>query len=190
MGKIVIVGIGALGSHVAMLLRNEKEGLKVVDFDRVDRKNVLSQFHGKSSVGKNKTMSLAQSMNFLFGVKVESVPHKLTADNGEAILKDAELVIDCVDNIETRLLLSELANQMNFPLLHGALAADGGFGQVVWDEKFKPDAGGEGEATCEDGEHLPFISVTASYIARAAQAFLSDSKKLGFLVTPGGAQAI
>src|SRR5215813_4553014 len=104
MKKVTIVGAGALGSHAAVLLRNDAE-LRVIDFDRVERKNVLSQFHAKPSVGKNKAEAVKQSMSFLFDVKVEAVPHKLGAANTEQLLSGAEVIIDCLDNAEARLLV-------------------------------------------------------------------------------------
>ena len=34
-------------------------------------------------------------------------------------------------------------------------------------------------STCEDGEFLPFIALTAAYMARSVQIFLKDGKKIG-----------
>ena len=55
---IVITGVGALGSHLVQFIRNEKTAIRVVDFDRVEQKNVLSQFYGRPGVGKNKVLAL------------------------------------------------------------------------------------------------------------------------------------
>jgi len=72
--------------------------------------------------------------------------------------------------------------------VHGALAADGTFGQVIWDEQFViDDESGAGAATCENGEHLPFIAMTSAYLAQAIQLFLKSGKKIGFQVHPTGA---
>jgi len=160
--------------------------MKVVDFDRVEQKNTLSQFHGKAGVGKNKTQSLAQAMQFLFGIKLNMVPHKLTADNEKELLGGADLVIDCLDNPESRRVVQGFAKEAEIPCLHGALAADGAFGRVVWTENFVIDDGAAGAATCEDGEHLPFIAVVSALLARSAQAFLKDGKKIGYEISPGG----
>lgn len=184
--KITIVGVGALGSHVALFLRNEGD-LKVIDFDRVERKNVLAQFHGKPGVGKNKVQSLQQTMQFLFGLKVEGIPHKLVADNVEALLGGADLIIDCLDNAEARKLVQAFIRKAKVPCLHGALAADGTFGRVVWDENFVIDSEAVGGApTCEGGEHLPFIGTVSALVAKAAQEFITKSKKIGFEIHPGG----
>lgn len=186
MKKVTIVGVGALGSHVALALRNEA-ALKVVDFDRVEQKNVLSQFHGRSGVGTNKTNSLKQTMSFLFGTKVEGVPHRLVADNARQLLGGADLVIDCLDNGASRRVVQDFCRGGSVPCLHGALAAGGTFGRAVWTEQFViDDEAGAGAATCEDGEFLPFICLVSAFVARAAQAFLKDGRKVGFQVHPQG----
>lgn len=184
MKTVVIVGVGALGSHVVQFLRNEA-ALRIIDFDRVEQKNVLAQFHSKPSVGKNKVQSVQQTMQFLFGLKVEGVPHKLVADNAKEILAKADLVIDCLDNGASRTVVQQHVRATGIPCLHGALAADGGYGRVAWDESFVIDyEGGPGAATCEGGEHLPFIGIVSAYIARAAQVFLKDGRKIGFEISP------
>lgn len=187
MKNILIVGIGALGSHVAQFLRNSDASIRVVDFDRVENKNVLSQFHGKPNVGKSKVESLKQTMQFLFGVKLATIPHKLTQDNDAQVLAGVDLILDCLDNGQARRIVQGFARRSKTPCLHGALAADGDFGRVIWDEDFRiDDETGAGAATCEDGEHLPFIALTSSYLAYSAQQFLKNGRKMGFSISPAG----
>lgn len=183
---ITIVGAGALGSHVALFLRNEAE-LQIVDFDKVEQKNTLAQFHSKMGLRKNKALALSQSMQGLFGIKVKTIPHKLTKDNWNEVLKDGDLILDCTDNIAARKLIREWWDEYGVPVLHGALSADGTFARVMWAEDFVADAEGEdGEATCIDGEHLPFFAAAASYMAVEAQRFLKTEKKQSFQLSPAG----
>lgn len=187
MKTIVVVGVGALGSHVVQFLRNVDATIRVIDFDRVEQKNVLSQFHTKPNVSKSKVQSLTGAMQLFFGRKIEGVPHKLTAQNDTQLLGKSDLVIDCLDNGEARHIVQDFVRKSKTTCLHGALAPNGGFGRVVWDEKFVIDSEtGMGAATCEDGEHLPFIAVTSSFIARAAQEFLGSGRKIGYEISPGG----
>jgi molybdopterin/thiamine biosynthesis adenylyltransferase len=183
MKNITIIGVGALGSHVAMLLRNEAS-LKLIDFDRVEAKNLASQFHGKPGMGKNKVQALAATMQLLWGLKVTGVPHKLTADNADQLLSGADLLLDCLDNGEARRIVQRYARAHGIPCVHGALAADGVFGQVVWDEKFTVDDAAPGRPTCEDQNFLPFIALVSSYIARLAQEFLATGRKESFWIPP------
>ncbi len=187
MKTIVIVGVGALGSHVVQFLRNVDATIRVVDFDRVEQRNVMAQFHGKPSVGKAKVQSLQQAMNFLFARKIEAVPHKLVENNAKEILGSADLVIDCLDNGASRRVVQALVRSATIPCLHGALAADGSFGSALWDEHFViDDVTGGGGKTCEDGEHLPFILKVSAELASSAQTFLKTGRKVGFNHHPGG----
>ena len=190
MNKIVVVGVGALGSHLALLLRNLDVSLVLVDFDRVESKNLASQFHTKLGLGRNKAQALVQSLKGLFGIDVLSIPHRLVADNVEVILGGASLVVDCLDNAESRRLVSGFVRARGIACLHGALAPDGAFGRVVWDEDFAPDEGAAGAATCEDGEHLPFVALVAAELALSVQRFVRDGRKTGAQVSPSGAIVI
>lgn len=187
MKTVTIVGAGALGSHLVLLLRNLDAELRVIDFDRVEQKNVLAQFHSKTHLGKLKVQALQQTMQFIFGRKIEVRSSKLVDNNAETLLGESDLIIDCLDNYAARQVVQGYAQRTHTPCLHGGLAADGVFGRVVWDENFVIDAeSGAGAATCEGGEHLAFIAMTAAHIALAAQKFITDGKRVGFQITPSG----
>lgn len=200
MKKIVIVGVGALGSHVALFLRNldfQRAGqgdtfkLVLIDYDRIEQKNTLSQFHARSHVGKNKAQSFVQSLNFLFGIKVEGIPHKLTKDNARELLGGATLVLDCLDNGASRRLVQTFTRELQVPCVHGALSADGVMGRVVWDDKFNiDDESAEGAATCEDGAHLPFIALVSAQLARSAQEFLQTGRQLSHQIVSRGSSIL
>lgn len=183
--KVVIVGVGALGSHVLLNARNWKVDLKVVDFDHVEQKNTMAQMHTKLSLRKNKAQAIQQAMQGMFGLKIEAVSNKLTEGNSDQLLGDAGLVIDCTDNIAARQVIQTASAKHGFPCLHGSLSAAGDFARVVWTEHFKPDGeGAEGQATCEDGEQLPFFALAAAHVAQEAQRFLKDGTKRSVQVTP------
>ena len=186
--KISIVGAGALGSHVTMGIRNCEANVSVIDFDRVERKNTASQLHAQNAVGKNKVVALQQLMQFLFAKKINAIPHKLTSDNDDQLLSGSDLVLDCLDNGEARRLVQNFAKRSQTPCLHGALSGGGQFGRVVWDEHFSiDDESVVGEATCENGDFLPFIMIVSSYMASSVLNFLQTGKKFGYQVTPTSA---
>lgn len=188
--QIVIVGVGALGSHVVLFGRNLPVRFTVVDFDRVERKNTLSQFHSRMGVGRNKAQALGQAMQGLFGMRLDVRPHRLTEDNVGELLREAALVVDCVDNAPTRQLIQTSAEQLALPCVHGALAPDGAYARIMWREEFAIDGGGEGQATCEDGEHLPFIATVAARMTGVIQRFLKDGTRLSYHIHPGGLMAV
>ena len=185
MPKVTVIGVGALGSHFCLFARNFAD-LKVIDDGRVKSKSPLAQFHGKPQIDRNKTQAIQQTMQFLFGSRLVVVPHRLTADNLQPLLDGADLLIDCLDNAPSRELVQRFARSSMTPCLHGALAANGEYGRVVWDEYFRIDDAARGAATCDDGAHLPFIAMVSSLLSRAAQEFLGSGRKIGFEVHPAG----
>lgn len=183
--EVTIVGAGALGSHLVLLARNWKVQLKVIDFDRVEQKNTQSQMHSRMSLRKNKAQGLKQLMNGLYGTNLESVPNKLTENNVSVLLGSADLVIDCTDNAEARGLIQTFTRDNGIPCVHGALSANGDFSRIVWSEHFVIDEEGEpGQATCEDGENLPFHAVAAGILAMVTQQFLSTGQRRSFQLSP------
>jgi molybdopterin/thiamine biosynthesis adenylyltransferase len=185
MKTIVVIGLGALGSHFVKAGRNFKVTWKLVDFDRVEQKNTLAQEHGKMSVRENKALAFKKALSALHGVSVEAIPHKLTRENAKALLGGAALVVDCTDNIEARRVIQEFVTANGIPCVHGSLSAAGDFGRVMWTEMFVADAeGAEGQATCEDGEQLPFFFFAGALLAQEVQKFLKDGSKRSFQFSP------
>lgn len=186
--QVIVVGVGALGSHFLLIARNIPAQFRIIDMDRVERKNTKSQFHTNMAVGKNKADALKQAMQGLFGIKIDAIPHRLTADNVEQLLGDADLVVDCLDNAASRQIVQDFVRAREIPCLHGALDQNGQFGRACWTEAFLIDhEGASGLATCEDGQHLPFIVQTASCMALAVQKFLQSGRKVGYQIHPAGA---
>ena len=188
--RIVFCGVGALGSTAAVLCRNLEATLAFIDFDRVESKNLLAQAYVKASVGRNKAEALKLQLLNLHGVKAESFGVRLTRDNVEALCGGADLLVDCFDNRDSRVLLSDFARKAGKPLVHGALSADGSFGLVRWDERFVPDAEDTaGQATCEGGAHLPLIGMMGATLARTVQDFLKHGTRRDSMVGLQGVTA-
>ena len=183
---IVIIGMGALGSHALLALRDvgSHNQIRVGDFDFIEMKNCASQFHTKLGLRKNKALAIRDALNGLFGVKVEANTNRVTPDNAETILKGADLVIDCTDNGTARRTIAAASKRLGIPLLHGAMNLEGDFARIIWDELFVVDDETPGQATCEDGAHLPFHMLAGSWIAVVAQTFLQTGKRMSIQITP------
>ena len=185
--RVCLVGVGALGSHTALLLRNLPIQLRLIDFDKVEARNILSQFHPRTVVGRNKAQALQQTLHALYNWKVDAVPHRLSAENVEVLLADAGLVVDCLDNAASRSLLQNFVRARAIPCVHGALAPDGQLGRVVWDDLFTIDAEDTpGQATCEGGAHLPFVASVAATLSVAIDRFVRRSECLSTQIMPAG----
>jgi len=187
MARIVFCGVGALGSTAVHYCRNLGAELRVVDFDRVESKNLAAQWFVKQSVGKNKAEAVRLQLGNFYGVKAEALGVRLAAGNVAQLLDGCDLAVDCFDNHDSRVVLSEAARPRALPLVHAALAADGSFGLVRWDERFAPDReDAPGQATCEGGEHLPVIGVVGTALARAIQDFLRGGARHDYLISLSG----
>ena len=182
--RIVFAGVGALGSNAVVACRNLAVHFVLVDFDRVESKNCLSQAFVKQSIGKNKADALKLQLANFWGVKAEAFGVRVTAENVAQLCGAADVVVDAFDNAKSRLVLSTWARAANKPLVHAAISADGTFGLVRWDERFTPDReDAPGQATCEGGEHLPLIGVLGSSIARIIQDFVKDGTKRDAMIS-------
>ena len=182
--RIVFCGVGALGSTAAVLCRNLDATLAFIDSDRVESKNLLAQAFVKPSIGKNKAEALKLQMLNFWGVQAQSFGVRLVEENAQALLGGADLVVDAFDNAKSRRVLSAWARSAGKPLVHAAIAAEGTFGIVRWDERFVPDAEDvPGQATCEGGEHLPLIGLLGAALARAIQDWVRARTKRDSMVS-------
>lgn len=188
--RIAFCGVGALGSTAVVLCRNLDATLVLIDFDRVESKNLLAQAFVKQSVGKNKADALKLQLFNFWSVKAEAHGVRVAETNVEALLGSADLLVDCFDNLASRNLLSAFARRAEKPLVHAAISGDGTFGLVRWDERFVADAEDEvGQATCEGGEHLPLIGLVAATLARTIQDFVSAGTRRDSMISLGSVTA-
>lgn len=188
-GPVVIVGCGALGSHALLALRNLDAPIRLIDGDRIESKNLISQFHTRAGIGKNKALALAGTLRLFFDREVAAISNNLTDDNARQLLHGTRLVLDCTDNAEARECIRRHTTAMGVPCLHGGLAADGAYAAVLWGTDFRIDDAA-GAATCEDGRHLAFVASAAAWMAQAATRFIEAGERRGFSISPAGVRSI
>ncbi len=187
MRRVIFCGVGALGSNAVLACRNLEAELVLVDFDRVESKNTLSQAFVKQSIGKNKAKALELQLQNFWGVKCEAFGVRIGEENVATLCGAADLLVDAFDNAKSRLVLSTFARGSGKPLVHAAVSADGTFGLVRWDERFVPDEeSSPGAATCEGGEHLPLIALVSATLARTVQGFLASGDKHDAMISLSG----
>jgi len=185
--RIVVCGVGALGSTAVHYCRNLDVELRLVDFDGVESKNLAAQWFVKQSVGKNKAEAVRLQLANFYGAKAEALGVRLAATNAAQLLAGCGLAVDCFDNADSRIALAEAARAAGVPLVHAALAGDGTFGIVRWDERFVADReDAAGQATCEGGEHLPMIGLVGATLARAIQDFVRAGDRRDYMISLSG----
>lgn len=121
--RVLIIGLGGLGSPVAIYLAAAGVGnLVLADFDRVDVTNLQRQIvHTHARVGVNKAVSAAQALRELNPqTEIECVEKVLDAENLIEQVKKADVVVDCTDNFATRFAINAACVTAKVPLVSGA----------------------------------------------------------------------
>ncbi len=121
---VLIAGAGGLGSPNAFYLACAGVGhLKICDDDVVELSNLNRQIlHTSQRIGQNKAASAQTTIAALNPyVTVTVVATQITADNVSALLEDVDVVVDCLDNLQTRLLLNRQAHRQTIPMVHGSI---------------------------------------------------------------------
>jgi molybdopterin/thiamine biosynthesis adenylyltransferase len=129
--KVCVVGCGGLGGYVIEMLGRLGIGhITAVDGDVFEESNLNRQILSDVEVlGQKKAVIAKERMSKVNPlIKVYPVVERLNKENGRDIIGDAEVVVDALDNIESRLVLEELCQELKVPLVHGAIA--GWYGQV------------------------------------------------------------
>jgi adenylyltransferase/sulfurtransferase len=130
----VVVGAGALGSPAATYLVAAGVGrVGVVDGDWVEISNLQRQFlHYTPDIEAQKAESAAQKLGVLnTEVTVEPYPVEVDADNAEALVMGADVVVDCTDSFETRYIVNDACCAQRVPLVEGGALGFGGMVMAI-----------------------------------------------------------
>ena len=121
--RVLIVGVGGLGSPVALYLAAAGVGeLHLADFDRVDLTNLQRQIiHDTDSVGEHKVDSALRRLSAI-NPEIKLVAHRsaLEADSLADAVAAVDLVLDCCDNFSTREAVNAACVAARKPLVSGA----------------------------------------------------------------------
>ena len=122
---VAIVGLGGLGSIVSLYLAGAGVGrLIMIDGDVVEDNNLNRQLlYDEASIGLPKAPLAARRVRSLNSC-VEAVPIQSrieSLDDALRLLEGADLVVDAVDNWETRLILDRAARELGIGLIHAAV---------------------------------------------------------------------
>ena len=107
--KVCILGLGGLGSNVAVLLARSGIGyLKLVDFDIVEASNLNRQQYRISHVGMKKTEAIKTIIKEINPfVEIEVLNKKVDRENILSIVGDIEIVVEAFDVAETKAMAIE-----------------------------------------------------------------------------------
>ncbi len=183
--RVLLIGLGGLGSPVAMYLAASGVGhLVIVDHDKVDLHNLQRQIiHSTSAIGQDKVVSATQTLQSLNpDIRITAFNKKLDESALREQVQLADAVVDGSDNFATRFALNRLCVAEKTPLISGAVIrmegqvtvfradhADSPCYRCLYKEMEEPD-----ESCSETGILAPVAGVIGSIQATETLKVLLD----------------
>ena len=130
--KVVVAGVGGLGCPAAIYLAAAGVGdLVVLDKDAFELSNLNRQILGwQRDVGRPKAEAAAEKLRALNPeIVVKSLVVEITEENIHALIRDATVVVDALDNWRTRFIINEACVKQRLPLVHAGIF--GLYGQIM-----------------------------------------------------------
>jgi len=181
--RVLIIGLGGLGSPVAMYLASAGVGrLVLVDFDTVDLSNLQRQIaHGTADMGRSKVESARDTLLRLNpDCHVDGLGHRLDEQALAEQVESADLVLDCTDNFSTRFAVNAACARSGTPLVSGAAVRLEGQVSLFTGRPGEPcyrclySEQGEEDLRCsENGVLAPLVGIIGSVQAAEALKWLA-----------------
>lgn len=187
--KVLIIGLGGLGSPVALYLAAAGVGtLGLIDNDCVDLSNLQRQILYKTvDVGRSKVERATENIHCL-NPDVTIVGHDLLfdAENGVSLIEGYDIVVDATDSIVTKFLINDLCVEAGVPLCHGGVLEFIGQVMTIIPRKtscyrcfFQKAPVGESARRCSDGGILGSVAgIIGSIQATEVLKYLTHSGEL------------
>ena len=122
--KVAVIGCGGLGGHlIDQLARIGVGSLRVVDGDVFEPSNLNRQLLSEVPLlGVSKAKAAADRvMRVNPDIEIEAATHFLTQDNAAQIIAGCDVVLDGLDNIESRKILAAACQKDGIPYIFGAI---------------------------------------------------------------------
>jgi adenylyltransferase/sulfurtransferase len=123
---VFVAGAGGLGSPVIAYLAAGGIGtLRICDDGELELSNLNRQvIHAEAYLQRKKVDSAVDAVGRLNrNVIIETCSERIRSGNVGSIVGDAHIMVDCLDNFETRYILNEYAVQTGIPLVHAGVTA-------------------------------------------------------------------
>lgn len=117
---ILIVGAGGLGCPALSYLVGAGVGhIVLIDHDRIEESNLHRQpLYTMADIGKPKVSAAAERLSQLNPhVKITAIAEMLDPDNAHALVRNADLVMDCADSFAVSYILSDICKELGKPLI-------------------------------------------------------------------------
>ncbi|NQZ85552.1 MAG: ThiF family adenylyltransferase [Nanoarchaeales archaeon] len=113
--QLIIVGCGGIGSPLAeLLVRGGFQTLTLLDTDLVDETNLQRQTFTEQDIATQKTTALKKRLEQIdTKSNIKIINNILTKTNIDKVCKNSDLILDCTDNFETRILINNYCEKNN-----------------------------------------------------------------------------
>ena len=121
--KVLVIGAGGLGSPAALYLASAGVGqITLADGDTVDLTNLQRQIlHTQERIGQLKALSGQTALAGINPeVQVDAISERLAGERLERLVAEADAVLDCCDNFDTRHAVNRACVRQRTPLISGA----------------------------------------------------------------------
>lgn len=124
--RVLIVGVGGLGSPIALYLAGAGVGtIGLVDDDVVSESNLQRQvLYSEAETGLSKALQAQKRLQALnHEIQVNAYPTRLTRENACSLITHYDIVVDGCDNFATRYVINDACMQLGRPYVYGAILA-------------------------------------------------------------------
>ncbi len=128
--RVLVIGAGGLGSPVILYLSAAGVGkLGIADFDVVDESNLQRQvLYTTMDIGKSKAELAAKRVrNVNPECEVAVYNYKIAKEDLEKLVKEYDIIVDAVDNGQTKYIINEVAVQYGKPAVFGGIKNFSGY---------------------------------------------------------------
>jgi len=135
-GKVIIIGCGALGCNIAALLARAGVGnIRIVDRDFIEYHNLQRQvLFDEDDVRAQLPKAIAAERHLRkvnSTIEVQGIVADVNFTNIEKLCRGADVILDGLDNFETRLLINDVALKHGIPWVYGSAIASSGMTMTI-----------------------------------------------------------
>lgn len=133
---VVIIGCGALGTTIATLLVRAGVGkIRIVDRDFIEYHNLQRQIiFNEDDIKAQLPKSIAAERHLKkvnSTVKIQGIVADVNNTNIETLCSNADVILDGLDNAETRLLINDVSMKFKIPWIYGGAIASSGMTMTI-----------------------------------------------------------
>ena len=139
--KVVLIGAGGLGGHIApTLVRKGIGDLLILDPDEVEASNLNRQFFYPTDIGRNKAFALTENLQAesVGGTRLQGFPVSLEEAIGRGIDLSCAVAVCGVDNNPARVLASQHFRDLGVAVVFTGVSTDADHGYVFAQEEQGP----------------------------------------------------